>query len=154
MVSNRLKSSLYTIHSSSRWKAGVPGSSDTLQLRAGVRTRACAADCVPWDGIDNPGEKIWTEDWTTNETRQIVARVEATEKSSERFWGPTSAGCLLIGCFAPRGLALTMCRLDSTRLDPGRGWMEGQMDGGLGSEGGGQVAWWEGENKGVSRNTN
>lgn len=37
--------------------------------------------------------------------------------------------CLLIGCFAPRGLALTMCRLDLTRLEPGRGWTDRQMDG-------------------------
>lgn len=94
------------------------------------------------------------EDWTTNETRQIVARVGATEAGSERFWVRPTAGCLLIGCFAPRGLALTMCRLDSTRLDPGRGWMEGQMDGGLGSEGGGAGGLVGGENKGVSRNTN
>lgn len=54
------------------------------------------------------------------------------------------AVCLLIGCFAPRGLALTMCRLDLTRLQPGRGWIDRQMDGWmeggwvgeLGSEGG------------------
>lgn len=57
-------------------KSRSPGK---LRHFAAACVRACAADCVPWDGIDNPGEKIRMEDWTTNETRQIVARVEATE---------------------------------------------------------------------------
>lgn len=65
-----------------------------LRHSAAERVRACAADCVPWDGRENPGEDIWTEDWTTNETRQIVARVEVTEMDGEHKYG-FDVGCLL-----------------------------------------------------------
>lgn len=128
MVSNRLKSSLEArIHGSSRCEAGVPESSDTLRLRARVRgcVGACAAACVPWDGRENPGRGIWTGDWTTNETRQIVARAEAANMGSFGF----GAGWLLSDwVFRTQGFGThdVSSGLDATRSGTG---LDGQADG-------------------------
>lgn len=56
------------------------GSSDTLRVRA--RVDALQVGCRG-TGERIRGRNIWTKVWTTNETRQVVARVRVTEDGCE-----------------------------------------------------------------------
>lgn len=81
------------------------------------------------------GRNIWTEDWTTNETRQIVARVEVTEMDGEHNFGFEVGWLLADWVFRTKGFGThdVSSGLDATGSGTGLdGWADGWMDGGLG----------------------